>query len=221
LKTDRVDLLQIHMQDVDTPTDEILRSLDDLVRQGKVLYIGCSNYTAYKLVESLWISRTQHLERFVSAQMRYNLTSREIEREHVPVCEQYGVGILPWSPLAGGFLTGKYRKDAEPPSGTRLDHWRDRLSHFDQGRNWQILDALLAVAVQVESTPAAVALAWLLQRPTVASVVFGARSVQQLDDNVAAAALTLPEPAMVALTDASRFDVGYPYNFIARIQGRW
>jgi len=111
LKTDRIDLYQIHMQDITVPEEETLRALDDLVRAGKVIYIGCSNYAAYRLADSLWISRAQHRERFVSLQTQYSLVERNIEREHVPLCQKEGLGILPWSPLAGGFLSGKYRKE--------------------------------------------------------------------------------------------------------------
>src|SRR5690349_9339774 len=123
LRTDRIDLYQIHMQDITVPEDETLRALDDLVRAGKVLYIGCSNYAAYRLMDSLWIAKTQHLSRFVILQAQYSLINRELEREHVPLCREHGLGILPWSPLAGGFLSGKYKKDTPPPPGARLDKW--------------------------------------------------------------------------------------------------
>ena len=221
LKTDRIDLYQIHMQDTDTPEEETLRALDDLVRAGKVLYLGASNYTAYRLVDSLWTSRSQHLERFASLQVQYSLIERAIEREHVPACREHGLGILPWSPLAAGFLSGKYRKDQAPPAGARLERWKDRLTSFDKPRNWRILDAVTAVAKELDATPAQVSLAWLLTRPQVTSVIFGARSVAQLDDNLRAAALKLPSPAVERLTEASAFDLGYPYDFMSRIQPRW
>ncbi len=221
LQTDRIDLYQIHMQDIETPEEETLRALDDLVRQGKVLYVGCSNYAAYRLTQSLWISKTEGLSRFVSAQMQYSLVTRDIEREHVPLCEQHGVGILPWSPLAGGFLTGKYRKGQAPAEGTRLEQWKDRFGRFDTERNWKILDAVDAVATETSSKPAQVALAWLLHKPAVTSVIFGARSVEQLDDNLGAAALTLSDSHLKALDEASAFDLGYPYGFIKQVQSRW
>src|SRR5207302_7410690 len=110
----------IHMQDGDTPEEETLRALDDLVRAGKVLYLGASNYTAHRLVDSLWISRTRNLDRFVSLQASYSLVVRDLEREHVPLCRKHGLGILPYSPLGGGFLSGKYRRDQPPPEGARL-----------------------------------------------------------------------------------------------------
>jgi aryl-alcohol dehydrogenase-like predicted oxidoreductase len=221
LKTDRIDLYQIHMQDLDTPEEETLRALDDLVRQGKVLYIGCSNYAAYRLVESLMTSERWGLSRFVAHQAQYNLLSRELEREHVPAAERFGVAHIPWSPLASGFLSGKYAEDAAPPPGARLDKWKDRLQRFDTPRNWQILAAVRAVAAEHDSTPAAVSLAWLLAKPTVASVIFGARSVAQLEDNLRAAQVQLTPAQVKALDEASAYEVGYPYDFMSRIQGRW
>jgi aryl-alcohol dehydrogenase-like predicted oxidoreductase len=221
LRTDRIDLYQIHMQDIDTPEEETVRALDDLVRAGKVVYLGCSNYAAYRLVDSLWVSRSQHLERFVALQAQYSLVERGLEREHVPTCLKFGLGILPWSPLAGGFLTGKYRKDQPPPPGARLTKWKDRMGTFDTPRHWRILDALTAVSGEVGATPAQTALAWLLAKPAVTSVIFGARTVAQLDDNLRAAELKLPAEAVRRLDEASRFDLGYPYEFMGRIQQRW
>ncbi len=221
LKTDRIDLYQIHMQDVTTPEQETLRALDDLVRAGKVLYLGASNYAAYRLVDSLWQSRTQHLERFVSLQAQYSLVVRDLEREHVPLCERYGLGLLPWSPLAGGFLSGKYSRNQAPPEGTRLEKWKDRYSRFDNERNWRIIDAVRAVAEEVGASPAQVSLAWLLGRRSVTSVIFGARSVEQLRDNLKAAKVTLEPKHTQQLDEASRFDLGYPYDFMKNVQGRW
>jgi aryl-alcohol dehydrogenase-like predicted oxidoreductase len=221
LQTDRIDLYQIHMQDVDTPEEETLRALDDLVHQGKVLYIGASNYAAYRLTDSLWTSRTEHLASFVSLQAQYSLVVRDLEREHVPLCRAHGLGILPWSPLGGGFLSGKYRKGGAPPSGSRLDKWQDRLAGFDKERNWKILDAVDAVAAEIGATAPQVALAWLLHKPCVTSVIFGARSRQQLDDNLGAAKLQLSEAHVAALDEASAFELGYPYEFMQRVQGGW
>lgn len=221
LQTDRIDLYQIHMQDLATPEEELLRALDDLVRQGKVLYIGCSNYAAYRLSDSLWISETRGLEAFATLQAQYSLVVRDLEREHAPLCAQRGLGILPWSPLAGGFLTGKYKKDAPPPEGSRLAKWQDRLSRFDQERNWRILEAVERVASEAGAEPVQVALAWLLAKPAVTSVIFGARTLAQLESNLAAADLDLGGDAIAALDEASAFDLGYPYAFIQQIQKRW
>jgi len=221
LKTDRIDLYQIHMQDLDTPEEETLRALDDLVHAGKVLYLGASNYAAYRLADSQWISRTEHLSRFVALQMQYSLMVRELEREHVPLCRHFGLGILPWSPLAAGFLSGKYERNQPPPPGVRLEKWKERFADFDHDRGWRTVDALKAIAREKGTTPSAVALAWLLAKPAVTSVIFGARSLQQLDDNLAAAEVKLSAEEVKRLDDASAFEPGYPYKFMANIQKRW
>jgi aryl-alcohol dehydrogenase-like predicted oxidoreductase len=221
LKTDRIDLYQIHMQDVTTPEEETLRALDDLIRAGKVLYVGCSNYAAYRMAESWWLSEVKGLNRFVTLQAQYSLLCRDLEREHVPFCRDKGLGILPWSPLAGGFLTGKYRKGQQPPEGSRLEKWSERYERFDKERNWRILDAVLSVAEETGAAPAAVSLAWLLHKPQVTSVIFGARTVDQVDDNVKAAELELSDDQLGKLDEASSFELGYPYDFMNNIQGRW
>ena len=204
LKTDRIDLYQIHMQDIETPEEETLRALDDLVRAGKVLYLGCSNYAAYRLTDSLWLSKTRGLERFVTLQAQYSLVVRDLEREHVPLCEKFGLGILPWSPLAAGFLSGKYEKDAPPPAGSRLDKMKDWLEGFDTPRNWRTLDVLGAIAGELGTTVTAVALRWLIQKPAVTSVIIGARTPAQLDDNLKAAELKLSAGADEAARRSQR-----------------
>ena len=221
LGTDRIDLYQIHMQDIETPEEETLRALDDLVRQGKVQYIGCSNYAAYRLVDSLWTSRTEHLTRFATLQAQYSLVERSLEREHIPLGRAHDVSLLPWSPLAGGFLTGKYQRGQEAPEGTRLEKWKERLEGFDNERNWKILAAVEAVSEEVDASVAQVSLAWLLHKPIVASVIFGARTVAQLDDNLRAASVELDEEQMKKLDEASAFELGYPYEFMGNVQGRW
>lgn len=222
LQTDRIDLYQIHMQDLDTPEDEILRALDDLVRAGKVLYIGASNYTVHRLKDSLWTSRVDRLERFVSLQMKYSAVTRDLEREHIPTCVEDGLGLIPWSPLEGGFLTGKYRRDAELPEGARLQRWRSRFDGLVEGtRAWDVLDAVTAVAEELGATVSQTALAWLLHRPGVTSVIFGARSVAQLEDNLPAAELCLTDEQVQRIDAAGAFEPGYPYGFIHHIQGRW
>jgi aryl-alcohol dehydrogenase-like predicted oxidoreductase len=221
LGTDRIDLYQIHMQDIRTPEEELLRALDDAVRAGKIAYIGCSNYAAYRLMESLWISDRRNLSRYVTLQTHYNLSTRTIEREHQPLCVRHGLGILPWSPLAGGLLSGKYQRNQKPAAGTRYDKLRDRYNSFDNERNWKIVEALGAVAKEGGHSVSQVALAWLLARPQVCSVIFGARTVAQLDDNLGAAEVTLPAKAIADLDAASAFDLGYPYDFIKNIDGAW
>jgi aryl-alcohol dehydrogenase-like predicted oxidoreductase len=221
LKTDRIDLYQIHMQDIDTPEEETLRALDDLVHAGKVLYLGASNYAAYRLTDSQWIAKTEHLHRFVALQMQYSLLVRDLEREHVPLCRQFGLGILPWSPLAAGFLSGKYVKDQPPPPGVRLGKWKERFAVYDNDRGWRTLAAVNALAKEKSTTSTAIALAWLLAKPMVTSVIFGARSIEQLDDNLRAADVKLSAEEVARLDDASAFELGYPYNFITNIQKRW
>jgi aryl-alcohol dehydrogenase-like predicted oxidoreductase len=221
LQTDRIDLYQIHMQDIDTPEEETLRALDDLVRSGKVLYLGASNYAAYRLTHSQWLSKTEHLHRFVALQMQYSLMVRDLEREHIPLCKQFGLGVLPWSPLAAGFLSGKYQKNQPPPAGVRLEKWKERWSDCDNDRGWRTLEAVQAVAKEQSTTPSAVSLAWLLAKPTVSSVIFGARTLEQLDDNLKAADVKLTAEDVQRLDDASAFDIGYPYKFMRNIQKRW
>jgi aryl-alcohol dehydrogenase-like predicted oxidoreductase len=223
LRTDRIDLYQIHMQDITVPEEETLRALDDLVSAGKVLYLGCSNYAAYRLVESLWTSERVRLERFVSLQAQYSLVARELEREHVPLCTRFGLGILPWSPLAAGFLSGKYVRGEKAPSGARLasDRWTQRYAGYDNDRCWKTLGAVQAIAKETGATLSQVSLAWLLGRPAVSSVIFGARTLEQLKDNLGATTTTLTPAQRKTLDDASAPDLGYPYDFMQRIQGRW
>lgn len=221
LQTDHIDLYQIHMQDIDTPEEETLRALDDLVRQGKVLYTGCSNYAAYRMSESWWLSETKHLIHFISLQAQYSLVVRDLEREHIPFCLNKGMGVLPWSPLAGGFLSGKYKKGQSPPEGSRLDKWKERYERFNSERNWTILAALEKVAKEQEASVAQIALAWLIAKPVVSSVIFGARTNEQLHDNLRAATIELSADQERALDEASAFDLGYPYDFMQRVQGRW
>lgn len=221
LKTDRIDLYQIHMQDIETPEEETLRALEDLVRQGKVLYIGCSNYAAYRLMNALWTSKTEHLSHFVTLQAEYSLVARDIEREHVPLCREMGLGVLPWSPLAGGFLSGKYERAAVLPPGSRLAEKKERYARFDNERCWRTIGVVKEVAAELSTTAAAVSLAWLLHKPQVTSAIFGARDILQLESNIKATELTLGAEQLKRLDDASAFELGYPYGFMGNVQGRW
>lgn len=222
LQTDRIDLYQIHLQDLDTPVDELMRALDDLVRAGKVLYVGCSNFAAWHLMHALWTADRLGTSPFVTMQMQYSLAERAVEREHVSIATQFGVGILPWSPLAGGLLTGKYREGQAPPEGSRMAAWKDRYARFDTPSNWRIVEALVQVAEQTGATPSQVALAWLLHKPGVTSLIFGARTLAQLHDNLPAADLALSAEQVARLDAESAFAPGYPYDFIGRVQGgRW
>lgn len=221
LGTDRIDLYQIHMQDLRTPEDELARALDDAARAGKIVYFGASNYAAYRLMESLWVADKRGLDKFVTLQAHYNLATRALEREHVPLCSKFGLGILPWSPLASGLLSGKYSRGQAAPEGTRLAQWQERYKAFDTDRNWSIVETLKAVAAELEKTPSQVALAWLLAKPVVSSVIFGARTVAQLEDNLGAGDLALPAEVVARLDAVSAPEVGYPYDFIKGIDGAW
>jgi aryl-alcohol dehydrogenase-like predicted oxidoreductase len=214
LGTDVIDLYQVHMQDGSVPIDETLRALDDLVTQGKVRYIGCSNYTGYRLTESLWSADRKNTHRFEAVQLQWSLVVRDAEREIIPACRTFGLGTLVWSPLARGFLSGKYQRGMSPPKGSRLEAWKDSYKSIDSERNWKILDAVTAVAKRREATPAAVSLAWLLARAEVSSVIVGARNVMQLNDNLAALDVKLAVEDIRELDEASKLDWGYPYNFI-------
>ncbi len=214
LKTDWIDLYQVHMQDGAVPVDETLSALDALVRAGKVRYVGCSNYAGYRLVESLWAAERHGLERYVSLQLQWSLAAREAERELVPAVRAFGLGTLVWSPLARGFLSGKYQRGAPAPEGSRLASWKETYKQFDNDRCWAALDAARAVASRRGTTPAAVSLAWLLARPEATTVIVGARTEQQLDENLAALSVKLAPEDLAELDRASVPDWGYPYSFI-------
>jgi aryl-alcohol dehydrogenase-like predicted oxidoreductase len=218
MKTDVIDLYQVHMQDTSVRIDETLRALDDLVTQGKVRYIGCSNYTGYRLVDSLWSSDKHDTSRYESVQLQWSLLERGAEREMVPACREHNLGILVWSPLASGFLSGKYRRGQPPPDGARLTEWKDTMKRIGEGRSYDLIDLLDKVAKRREATPAQVSIAWLLAKKEVTSVILGARTVAQLDDNMRAAEVKLTAEDMKELDDASAPDWAYPYSFIARMQ---
>jgi aryl-alcohol dehydrogenase-like predicted oxidoreductase len=172
-------------------------------------------------MNALWTSKTEHLARFVTLQAEYSLMARDLEREHVPLCQQMGLGILPWSPLAGGFLSGKYDKTQPPPDGTRLAKMKERYGRFDNERGWRTIGVVKEIAAEHGTTAAAVSLAWVLSKPIVTSAIFGARDLAQLEANVKAAELSLSAEQLQRLDDASAVDPGYSYNFMKNIQGRW
>jgi aryl-alcohol dehydrogenase-like predicted oxidoreductase len=214
LKTDRIDLYQVHMQDRSVPIEETLSALDDLVRQGKVRYAGCSNYTGYRLTESLWKAEVHGLEPFASLQLQWSLVVRDAERELVPAAKAFGLGLMCWSPLGRGFLTGKYRRDQPPPPGTRLAEWKETWAYLATPLAWQVLEAVEGIAAARGSTPAAVSLAWLLARPEVSTVIVGARTVEQLEQNLAALHVKLTPEELATLDRVSAPRWGYPQEFI-------
>ena len=211
LGTDWIDLYQLHEWDGQTPVEETLRALDDLVRAGKVRYVGCSNYAGWQLMKALGVSERLGLERFVSQQIHYTLEAREAEYELVPIAVDQGVGIMVWSPLAGGLLSGKYRRGQPHPPGSRhLTDWGEPPIR-DEGRLYDIVEELVAIAGERGVTAAQVALAWLLGRPGVATLVIGARDERQLDANLAAAELELTEEERARLDRVSAPPLLYPY----------
>lgn len=199
LQTDYIDLYQAHHPDDDTPIDETLGALDTLVRQGKVRYVGCSNYAAWQLVEALWTSDRLGLARFDCLQPHYHLAwRREFEQELAPVCKKYGVGVIPYSPLAGGFLTGKYRRDHTDAGSVR------NVSRYFSEQNWNLLDAMEAIGNGLGGKSISqVALAWQLSQEGITSPIIGPRSLEQLEDNLGAVGLRLDGPAMQQLDQAS------------------
>lgn len=218
LKLDTIDLYQVHMQDNSVRIEETMRALDDLVTQGKVRYVGCSNYTGYRLVESLWASERLRSARYESVQLQWSLLERGAEREVIPACREYGLGVLVWSPLAAGFLSGKYRRGQPPPEGSRLGEWKDSMKRIGQERSYDVMDKVDSIAKRIDATPAQVALAWLLAKPEVTSLIVGARNVAQLDDNLRAAELKLSADDVKALDEVSVPDWAYPYAMIGRSQ---
>lgn len=219
LQTDHIDLLQVHYWDVSTPLAETFRVLDDLVRVGKVRYLGVSNYCGYQLQKSVDLVNAKGWEPVVCLQPQYNLLNRSPEWDLVPVCLEEGVGIIPWSPLAGGWLAGKYTRDTKAPeSGSRVE-WAEKIgwkpTGFSSKTNdftWEVLDALKEVATQTGKTVAQVSLRWLMQKPGVTAPIIGAKNVAQLNDNLGVLGWKLTPEQMKKLDDASNIPPPYPWN---------
>jgi aryl-alcohol dehydrogenase-like predicted oxidoreductase len=210
LNTDVIDLYQVHEWDGITPLEETLEALDLLVRQGKIRYVGCSNYSGWHLMKALHISERDRLPRFISQQIHYTLEAREAEYELAPIAQDQGLGILVWSPLAGGLLSGKHRRDTTPEGTRQLAGWTEPPIR-DAERLWNIVDVLVEVAAEHDVSAAQVALAWLLGRPAVSSVVIGGRNNDQLRDNLAAANLKLTGEQRARLDKVSLPPLLYPY----------
>jgi aryl-alcohol dehydrogenase-like predicted oxidoreductase len=216
---DYIDLYQVHEWDGQTPLEETLSALDHLVSSGKVRYIGCSNYAAWQLSKALWISEREGLERFVSQQVYYSLQARDIEYEIVPLCVDQGLGILVWSPIAGGLLSGKYRRGVEAPEGSRhLGDWSEPPIH-DEDKLYDTIEELVAIGKDRGVSAAQVALAYTMAKPAVTSVIVGARTTEQLEDNLAAAELTLSDEEMDRLDKVSAQRLPYPFWHQANTSG--
>ncbi|MBZ0295430.1 MAG: aldo/keto reductase [Anaerolineae bacterium] len=227
LKVDYIDLYQVHCWDPGAPLEETLSTLDQLVRSGKVRYIGASNYKAYQLQKALDVSRHMGWEPYVCLQPLYNLLDRSLEWELVELCVSEGVGIIPWSPLRGGWLTGKYRRgmNAEDlPEEYRIakaskQGWSEGWEAYNTERTWNVIDALLDVAEATGKSPAQVALNWVNHRSGVTAPIIGARNLKQLQDNLGSVGWSLSEEHMTKLNDASDMPGPYPYDAIGRSIG--
>src|SRR5262245_60452054 len=204
LGTDYIDLYQVHCEDLWTPLEETLAALDDLVHAGKVLYVGASNFRAYRLMKALALSDRHGWARFVSLQPQYNLIVRSIEREHFALALEEGVGLITWSPLAAGMLTGKITRDKKPPESRLATRDLPLYRFYFTERGFRIVDVLVECAREAGVAPSQLALAWQLAKPAVTSVIIGARTQAQLDENLGAAGVTVPPAILEKLDDASR-----------------
>lgn len=207
LGTDYIDLYQIHRADPFTAIEDTLRALDDLVRQGKVRYIGCSNLMTWQLMQALGISRAEGLEHFKCTQSYYSLAGRELEREMIPLLEDQGLGLLVWSPLAGGFLTGKFTRDATDAEARRASF---DFPPIDKEKAFDTVDVMRKIAEDHEASIAQVALAWVLSKSVVTSVIIGARKLSQLEDNLGAVDVSLSDDELESLDEVSRLALEYP-----------
>lgn len=222
LGTDYIDLYQVHLWDAATPLDETLSALTNLVRTGKVRYIGCSNYAAWQLMKALWTSELKGFERFVSLQPQYSLVERNLEREILPACIEEGVGVMPWGPLGGGFLSGKYRRDEKPPEDSRIAGATDELEEAWHRRavegNWRTLDVMAEVSEETGKSFSQIALNWLLRQPGVTSPILGARRTEQLEDNLGATGWELDADQVTRLFEANAPESVYPQRMIEGFQ---
>jgi aryl-alcohol dehydrogenase (NADP+) len=200
LDTDYIDLYQMHRPDLDADLDETLGALTDLVRQGKIRYLGSSTFPAETIVEAQWVAERRHRERFVCEQPQYSILQRGIERAVLPACARYGMGVIVWSPLASGMLTGKYRRDQPAPEGARLSRRLGQDAALDE-RRFAAVDALAAVAAEAGLSLTHLALAWAVEHPAVTSAIIGPKTPQQLDDLLGAADIRLSSDALDAIDE--------------------
>lgn len=221
LQTDYIDLYQVHRPQPATPIDETLRALDDLVRSGKVRYIGCSTFAAWQVLESLWVSKELGLNRFVTEQPPYHLLDRRIERELVPLAQGYGIGLIPWSPLSGGFLTGKYKRGETRPAGARWEKSGD--GHFVDAA-FDVVETLEAIGKEKGATASQVAIAWCMSKPAITAPIIGPSSQAQNEDNLGALDVTLTEAdheRLDAVAEPGRCIVPYYRADFSPYQYRW
>jgi aryl-alcohol dehydrogenase-like predicted oxidoreductase len=225
LQTDYIDLYQVHCWDPATPLEETLSTLNDLLRHGAVRYLGVSNFNGWQLQRALDLSREKGWEGFVCLQPQYNLLCRSTEWELIPISIREGLGVIPWSPLRGGWLSGKFRRGmSAPPDDSRVKlaeekDWGEKWSAYNNEHTWTVVDALHAVASKAGKTAAQVALNWLLRKPGVTAPIIGARSMPQLEANLGSSGWTLSEEHVRHLDDASTIQPPYPYDFIAKAAG--
>jgi len=220
MKTSYIDLYQMHCYDNGTPLEETLTTLHDLVRCGKVRYIGASNYTGYQLQKAIETSRRLGLEIFTCLQPQYNLVCRTTEWELIPVCINEGLGVIPWSPLSHGMLSGKYSKDKQPDANTRLG-WADtssrlsRIGYSAQSNDytWNVIDTLKSIATETNKSVAQIAIRWIMQKPGITAPIIGARSLEQLDSNLGSVGWSLTVDQMKKLDEISNIALPYPYHF--------
>ena len=226
LRTDYIDLYQVHCWDPVTPLEETLSTLNDLVRAGKVRYIGASNFSGWQLQKAIDMSRQMGWEPFTCLQPLYNLLDRSLEWELIPLSLNEGIGVIPWSPLRGGWLSGKFRRGMTlPAEGSRVEKaekegWGESWSAYNHERTWSVLDVLFDVAEETGKAVPQIALNWLLQRPGVTAPIIGARNLEQLESNIGASGWSLAEDQMARLTEAGATELPYPYSHISGAEKR-
>jgi aryl-alcohol dehydrogenase-like predicted oxidoreductase len=223
LQTDYIDLYQVHCWDDKTPLEETLSTLNDLVRKGAVRYVGASNFSGWQLQRALDVSRENGWELFVCLQPQYNLLCRSTEWELMPLAVREGLGVIPWSPLRGGWLSGKFKRGmTAPPEGSRIElaekrDWGEKWSAYNNEQTWRTLDGLHEVAASIKRSPAQVAINWLLQKSGVTAPIVGARGIDQLEKNLGATGWSLSAEQVAKLDAASEVSPPYPYDFIAKL----
>lgn len=220
LKTDYIDLFQVHAWDQATPLEETLSTLNDLVRKGVIRYIGASNFKAWQLQKAIYISRQNGWESFVCLQPQYSLLCRATEYELLPLCEHEGVGVIPWSPLRGGWLSGKFKRGEHPQENTRVGANKEVWEHYNNDITWNIVETLTDVAAEADKSVAQTALNWILHRAVITAPIIGARNVKQLQDNLGASGWSLTDDQILRLNEVSELPVSYPYDLAAENQQR-